>query len=119
MNKINSPIPLNHVQLNQQNSLASARPAMVSQTLTPLTPPGGSPSAASVATSTEQPQVPPMRLALFERTFGQVQQMLTERRQAGDEASAQRPSVLTGSELRECDAVAQWVSERLMPSGAR
>jgi hypothetical protein len=119
MNKINSPIPLNHVQLNQQNSPASARPAMFSQTLTPLTPPGGSPSAASVATSTEQPQVPPMRLALFERTFGQVQQMLTERRQAGGEESAQRPSGLTGSELRECDAVAQWVSERLMPSGSR
>jgi hypothetical protein len=119
MNKINSSIPLNHVQLNQQNSPASARPAMFSQTLTPLTPPGGSPSAASVGTSTEQPQVPPMRLALFERTFGQVQQMLTERRQAGGEASAQRPSGLTGSELRECDAVAQWVSERLMPSGAR
>ena len=119
MNKINSPIPLNHVQLNQQNSPASARPAMVSQTLTPLTPPGGSPSAASVATSTEQPQVPPMRLALFERTFGQVQQMLTERRQAGGEASSQRQSGLTGNELRECDAVAQWVSERLMPSGSR
>jgi hypothetical protein len=60
-----------------------------------------------------------MRLALFERTFGQVQQMLTERRQAGGEASAQRPSGLTGSELRECDAVAQWVSERLMLSGSR
>ena len=119
MNKINSPIPLNHVQLTQQNSPASARPTMASQTLTPLTPPGGSPSAALVATRTEQPQVPPMRLALFERTFGQVQQMLTERRQAGGEASTQRPSGLTGSELRECDAVAQWVSERLTPSGAR
>ena len=119
MNKINSPIPLNHVQLTQQNSPASARPAMVSQTLTPLTPPGGSPSAASVATSTEQPQVPPMRLALFERTFGQVQQMLTERRQAGGEASAQRQGGLTGNEWRECDAAAQWVSGRLMPSGSR
>lgn len=107
MNKINSPIPLNHVQLTQQNSLASARSAMVSQTLTPLTPPGGSPSADSFATRTEQSPVPPMRLALFERTFGQVQQMLTERRQTGGEASAQRPSGLTGNELRECDAVAQ------------
>lgn len=119
MNKINSPIPLNHVQLTQQNSPASARPAIVSQTLTPLTPPGGSPSADSFATRTEQSPVPPMRLALFERTFGQVQQMLTERRQTGGEASAQRPSGLTGNELRECDAVAQWVSERLMPSGSR
>ena len=119
MNKINSPIPLNHVQLPQQNSTASARPVMASQTLTPLTPPGGSPSADSFATRTEQPQVPPMRLALFERTFGQIQQMLTERRQAGGEASAPWPSGLTGSELRECDAVAQWVSERLLPSGAR
>lgn len=107
MNKINSPIPLNHVQLTQQNSPASARSAMVSQTLTPLTPPGGSPSADSFATRTEQSPVPPMRLALFERTFGQVQQMLTERRQTGGEASAQRPSGLTGNELRECDAVAQ------------
>ena len=119
MNKINSPTSVNHVQLNQQNSPASARPAMASQALTPLTPPGGSPSAALVATRTEQTQAPPMRLALFERTFGQVQQMLTERRQAGGEANAQSPSGLTGNELRECDAVAEWVSERLMPSGAR
>lgn len=119
MNKINSSTSLNQVQLTQQSSPARARPAMASQMLTPLTPPGGGPSAGSLATRTEQPQVPPMRLALFERTFGQVQQMLTERRQAGGEASAQSPSGLTGSELRECDAVAQWVSERLMPSGAR
>ena len=118
MNKINSPIPLNHVQLNQQNSPASARPAMASQALTPLTPPGASSSGAAATVSGQQ-DVPPMRLALFERTFGQVQQMLTERRQAGGEANAQSPSGLTGNELRECDAVAQWVSERLMPSGAR
>ncbi len=119
MNKINSPTSLNHVQFTPQSSPAPARPAMASQTLTPLIPPGGSPSAGSFAMRTEQPQVPPMRLALFERTFVQVQQMLTERRQAGGEASALSPSELTGSELRECDAVAQWVSERLMPSGAR
>ena len=59
-----------------------------------------------------------MRLALFERTFGQIQQMLTERRQAGGEVSAQRQGGLTGDEWRGCDAAAQWVSECLMSSGA-
>ena len=118
MNKINAPTSLNHVQLTSQSSPAPARPAMASQALTPLTPPGASPSGAAATVSGQQ-DVPPMRLALFERTFGQVQQMLTERRQAGGEASAQSSSGLTGNELRECDAVAQWVSERLMPSGAR
>lgn len=118
MNKINAPTSLHHVQLTPQSSPAPARPAMASQTLTPLTPPGVSPSGAA-ATVSGQHDVPPMRLALFERTFGQVQQMLTERRQAGGEANAQRQSGLTGNELRECEAVAQWVTESLMPSGAR
>ncbi len=118
MNKINAPTSLHHVQLTPQSSPAPARPAMASQTLTPLTPPGVSPSGAAARVSGQQ-DVPPMRLALFERTFGQVQQMLTERRQAGGEASTQSPSGLTGNELRECDVVAQWVTESLMPSGAR
>ena len=118
MNKINSPTSLNHAQFTPQGSPAPARPAMASHTLTPLIPPKGS-SSGLAATVPGQRDVPQWRLALFERTFEQVQQMLTERRQTGCEASAQRPSGLTGSELRECDAVAQWVSERLMPSGAR
>jgi hypothetical protein len=118
MNKINAPTSLHHVQLTPQSSPLPARPAMASQTLTPLAPPGTSPAGAATTVSGQQ-DVPPMRLALFERTFGQVQQMLTERRQAGGEASAQRPGGLTGNEWRECDAAAQWVSGRLMPSGAR
>jgi hypothetical protein len=118
MNKINAPTSLNHVQLTPQSSPPPARPAMASQTLTPLTPPGANFSGAAATVSGQQ-DVPPMRLALFERTFGQVQQMLTERRQAGGESSTQSPSGLTGDEWRQCDAAAQWVSECLMPSGAR
>ena len=118
MNKINAPTSLNHLQLTQQSSPAPAGAAMASQTLTPLAPPRARPAGAAVTVS-EQQDVPPWRLALFERTFGQVQQMLNERRQAGGEASAQRQGGLTGNEWRECDAVAQWVSECLMPSGAR
>lgn len=118
MNKINAPTSLTHVQLTPQSSPPPARPAMASQTLTPLTPPGVSPAGAAATVSGQQ-DVSPMRLALFERTFGQIQQMLTERRQAGGEVSAQRQGGLTGNEWRQCDAAAQWVSECLMPSGAR
>lgn len=118
MNKINAPASLHHVQLTPQSSPLPARPAMASQTLTPLAPPGTGPAGAAATVSGQQ-DVPRMRLALFERTFGQVQQMLTERRQAGGEASAQRQGGLTDNEWRQCDAAAQWVSECLMPSGAR
>jgi hypothetical protein len=117
MNKINAPTSLNHVQLTPQSSPLPARPAMASQTLTPLAPPGTSPAGAAATVSGQQ-DVPPMRLALFERTFGQVQQMLNERRQVGGEMGMQGSGGLTGKEWRECDAAAQWVSGRLMPSGA-
>ena len=118
MNKINAPTSLNHLQLTQQSSPAPAGAAMASQTLTPLAPPGARPAGAAVTVSGQQ-DVPPWRLALFERTFGQIQQMLNERRQVGGEVGMQGSGGLTGKEWRECDAAAQWVSEFLMPSGAR
>ena len=118
MNKINAHTPIHPKLLTQQSSQASARFAMAPHTLTPLTPPGGSPSV-SVASGAEPPQVPEWRRALFDRVFGQIQQKLAERRQAGSETDAQISGELAGNELRGCDAVAQWVSESLVPTGAR
>jgi hypothetical protein len=118
MNKINSPTSLNHAQFTPQGSPAPARPAMASHTLTPLIPPKGS-SSGLAATVPGQRDVPQWRLALFERTFGQVQQKLAERRQADGDASSAMPGGLTRNEWRECHIAAQWVSASLMPSGAR
>jgi hypothetical protein len=111
MNKINPSAILNHTTLTPQSSPASARSAMASHHLTPLTPPGSRPANPG------RSDVPQWRLALFDRAFEQIQQKLAERRHA--DSPATMSGGLTGTEFRECDAAAQWITASLMSSGAR
>ncbi len=113
MNKINASAILNHATLTPQSSLVSARPAMAPHHLTPLIPPG------SKLASTGGPEATHWRLALFDRAFDQLQQKLTERRQADSPGSASISGGLSSAEFRQCDAAAQWIAATLMSSGAR
>lgn len=113
MNKINPSAILNHAILTPQSPASPARPAMASHDLTPLIPPGVRSSDAA------RPDVPQWRLALFDRAFDQIRQKLAERRCGDSHGSAPTFGGLSVTELRECDAAAQWITDALMSSRLR